>query len=98
MLGNTALAMIQLLIYVAVGLIGLSFTAYRSYVPALSGPAAWFLGFFLAGFIALACLWAVAGSLASRAEDLQATPRIRPRFGNLSTGRLTVVVTDSYPG
>jgi hypothetical protein len=32
------------------------------------------------------------------AEDLQATPRIRPRFGNLSTGRLTVVVTDSYPG
>jgi hypothetical protein len=32
------------------------------------------------------------------AEDMQATPRIRPRFGNLSTGRLTVVVTDSYPG
>jgi hypothetical protein len=32
------------------------------------------------------------------AEDLQATPRIRPRFGNLSTSRLTVVVTDSYPG
>jgi hypothetical protein len=32
------------------------------------------------------------------AEDLPATPRIRPRFGNLSTGRLTVVVTDSYPG
>ena len=32
------------------------------------------------------------------AEALQATPRIRPRFGNLSTSRLTVVVTDSYPG
>jgi hypothetical protein len=32
------------------------------------------------------------------AEDLQSTPRIRPRFGNLSTSRLTVVVTDSYPG
>ena len=32
------------------------------------------------------------------AEDMQATPRIRPRFGNLSTSRLTVVVTDSYPG
>ena len=32
------------------------------------------------------------------AEDLQGTPRIRPRFGNLSTSRLTVVVTDSYPG
>lgn len=72
-LGNTALAMIQLLIYLAVGLVGLSFTPYKSYVPALSGPTAWFVGFFLAGFIALACLWAVAGSLASRTEDLQAT-------------------------
>jgi hypothetical protein len=32
------------------------------------------------------------------AEDLPTDPRIRPRFGNLSTTRLTVVVTDSYPG
>jgi ABC-2 type transport system permease protein len=72
-LGNTALAVIQLLIYLAVGLVGLSFTSYKSYVPALSGPTAWFIAFFLAGFIALACLWAVAGSLASRTEDLQAT-------------------------
>jgi ABC-2 type transport system permease protein len=72
-LGNTALAMIQLLIYLVVGLVGLSFTPYKSYVPALSGPTAWFIGFFFAGFIALACLWAVAGSLASRTEDLQAT-------------------------
>lgn len=72
-LGNTALAMIQLLVYLAVGLVGLSFTSYSSYVPALSGPTAWFIAFFLAGFVALACLWAVAGSLASRTEDLQAT-------------------------
>ena len=72
-LGNTALAMIQLLIYVAVGLIGLAFTPYKSYVPSLTGPTAWFIGFFLAGFVAMACLWAVAGSLASRTEDLQAT-------------------------
>jgi ABC-2 type transport system permease protein len=72
-LGNTALAMIQLLVYLAVGLAGLSFSPYKSYVPALSGPTAWFLAFFFAGFVALACLWAVAGSLASRTEDLQAT-------------------------
>ena len=31
------------------------------------------------------------------AESLPTTPRTRPRFGNLSTTRLTVVVTDSYP-
>lgn len=72
-LGNTALAVIQLLVYLVVGLVGLTFTPYKSYVPALTGPTAWFIGFFLAGFIALACLWAVAGSLASRTEDLQAT-------------------------
>lgn len=72
-LGNTALALIQLMTYLVVGLVGLSFTSYKSYVPALTGPTAWFIGFFLAGFVALACLWAVAGSLASRTEDLQAT-------------------------
>ena len=32
------------------------------------------------------------------ARDLRSEPRIRPRFGNLSTTRLTVVVTTSYPG
>ena len=32
------------------------------------------------------------------AESLPSAPRIRPRFGNLSTTRLTVVVTDTYPG
>jgi cytoskeletal protein RodZ len=32
------------------------------------------------------------------AGDLRSEPRIRPRFGNLSTTRLTVVVTTSYPG
>lgn len=72
-LGNTALAVIQLLVYLVVGLVGLTFTSYKSYVPDLGGPTAWFIGFFLAGFVALACLWAVAGSLASRTEDLQAT-------------------------
>ena len=32
------------------------------------------------------------------AEDLPVEPRTRPRFGNLSTSSLTVVVTNSYPG
>jgi ABC-2 type transport system permease protein len=42
-------------------------------VPSVSGAVVWFLVFFLAGFVALASLWAVAGSLASRNEDLQST-------------------------
>jgi ABC-2 type transport system permease protein len=99
-LGNTALAVIQLLIYLVVGLVGLTFTPYKSYVPALSGPTAWFIGFFLAGFVALACLWAVAGSLASRTEDLQATSTpltmlmLAMFFGGLSLdGRAQVVAS-----
>jgi hypothetical protein len=31
------------------------------------------------------------------AAGLPTEPRVRPRFGNLSTSRLTVVVTDNYP-
>lgn len=71
--GSTVMAILQLVLFVGVGLIGLSFTSYGSFVPAISGPIVWFLLFFAAGFIALACLWAVAGSLASRTEDVQNT-------------------------
>ncbi|MEI2714731.1 MAG: ABC transporter permease [Nocardioides sp.] len=72
-IGNTVLALIQMTLYAAVGLIGMSFTSYADFVPDISGPVAWFLAFFVAGFLALACLWAVAGALASRTEDLQST-------------------------
>jgi hypothetical protein len=34
---------------------------------------------------------------AAAAAALPTDPRVRPRFGNLSASRLTVVVTDSYP-
>ncbi len=102
-LGNTALAVIQLMVYLVVGLVGLSFTSYKSYVPALSGPTAWFIGFFLAGFIALACLWAVAGSLASRTEDLQATSTpltmlmLVMFFGGLSLDGRSQVIASFVP-
>lgn len=72
-LGNIMIAVVQLGVYVAVGMVGLSFTDYSGLVPSLSGPVAWFVLFFLAGFAVLASLWAVAGSLANRSEDLQAT-------------------------
>ncbi len=72
-LGNTVLALLQVLVYVGVGLAGMAFTPYKNFVPTISGPVAWFVAFFVAGFIALSCLWAIAGALASRSEDLQAT-------------------------
>ena len=72
-LGNSVLALGQMVLFVGVALVGLSFTEYGSFLPSLAGPSAWFLVFFLVGFVALACIWAVCGSLASRSEDLQAT-------------------------
>lgn len=72
-LGNTLLALGQLTLYLTVGLVGLAFTKYSRLITAVSGPVLWFVVFFLAGFVALACLWAVAGSLASRTEDVQST-------------------------
>ncbi len=72
-LGNTALAFGQMALIVGVALIGLSFTEYDQYLPMMTGPLLWYLPFFVAGFIALACVWAAAGALASRVEDLQST-------------------------
>lgn len=72
-LGNTVLAFGQMAIFVGVGLIGLSFTEYDAFLPVMREPLLWYLPFFVAGFIALASIWAAAGALASRVEDLQST-------------------------
>lgn len=71
--GNTLLALAQMALYMAIGLIGLSLTDYGALLPGLSGSMIWFLAFFLVGFTALACLWAAAGALANSPEDLQHT-------------------------
>ena len=71
--GNLALAFAQMALFVAVGLVGLSFTDYDRFLPAVSGAVGWFVVFFVVGFGLLACLWAVAGALASRTEDVQTT-------------------------
>jgi ABC-2 type transport system permease protein len=72
-LGNTVLAFGQMALVVGVALIGLSFTEYDRFLPMMTRPLLWYLPFFVAGFVALACMWAAAGALASRTEDLQST-------------------------
>ncbi len=71
--GNTLLAIGQTALIVAIGLVGISFTEYAQFLPAISQGVGWFVAFFVVGFCFIACWWAVAGALASRAEDLQAT-------------------------
>lgn len=73
-LGNTVLAVGQIVLIVAAALVGLTvsgndlFTA--DVLGQLSAAILWFVPFFLVGFLLLAGLWAVAGALVSRIEDL----------------------------
>lgn len=72
-LGNTVLALGQMVLITGIGLIGLTFTDYDQLLPQMSGAILWYVPFFLVGFLALACIWAAAGAMASRNEDLQST-------------------------
>ncbi|MGD8214199.1 ABC transporter permease [Aestuariimicrobium sp. Y1814] len=72
-LGNTVLGFAQMALFAIVGLVGVAFTPYADLLPSLTSAVVWYLVYFIAGFLALACVWAVAGSLASRQEDLQST-------------------------
>ena len=71
-LGNMALAMGQLCLFVGIGLLALSLmpteVPFLSLVFATSG---WFLAFFMAGFLILAAVYAALGAMAARVEDLQ---------------------------
>lgn len=67
------LAVGQLVLYGVVALIGVTFTDWGDLLPSFTSGLAWFVVFFLVGFTMLAALYAVAGALASRQEDIQST-------------------------
>ncbi|WP_147917505.1 ABC transporter permease [Ruania zhangjianzhongii] len=70
-LGNSLLAFGQIALFGIVALIGVNVAGMATDVGWILGASGWFIAFFVAGFIALAAVWAVLGSLASRSEDLQ---------------------------
>lgn len=72
-IGNTVLAMGQILILAAIAIIGLTVTDQTELLQGLGGPIAWFAVFFLFGFILLASLFAAAASMVSRMEDIGST-------------------------
>ena len=86
--GATVLALGQMVVFVAIGLVGLTFTDYATLLPSVAGAAGWYLALFVIGFVALACLFAVAGAMATRAEDVQST----------SSPLLTVIMVASFAG
>ncbi len=71
--GNGLMAIMQVALIVVAGVGGLALTGRGEVVSEVWAASGWFLVFFVLGFLMLACLWAVAGSLASRIEDLQST-------------------------
>jgi ABC-2 type transport system permease protein len=72
-IGNTVLALSQIVVIAAASLIGLLATDQADILKVVAPVAGWFVVFFVLGFVALAGLWAVAGSLATRQEDLGST-------------------------
>ena len=71
--GNTLIALAQVVLFVGAGLIGLAATGRGDQIARIGGAGGWFVVFFVVGFLALASMWAVAGALATRSEDLQST-------------------------
>ncbi|WP_062389511.1 ABC transporter permease [Demequina iriomotensis] len=72
-LGNAVMALGQVVLIVGAGLLGARAMGQGEIVSQVLVVSGWFLAFFVLGFLMLACLWAVAGSLASRVEELQST-------------------------
>ena len=73
-IGNTVLAVGQLIIICGMSMLAVSFSHWSDIITvAMSWSVVWFLLFLLVGFVALASLYAAAGSMASRNEDLQNT-------------------------
>ena len=71
--GNTLLAVGQIVLIVAVGLLGMAASGQGDLIGTVAGASGWFLVFFLLGFTMLSTLWAAAGAMAARIEDLQST-------------------------
>lgn len=87
-LGNTVLAMMQLALYGGAALLVLNITGTAEMAGSIIPASGWFLVFFLFGFLILAAMWAVLGSLASRTEDLNSssTPVMGVIFAALFVG------------
>ncbi|MBO1753119.1 ABC transporter permease [Actinotalea sp. BY-33] len=72
-LGNTLMAVGQIVVILGAGLLAATLAGQGRLVEVVLGASGWFVLFFLLGFTMLACLWAAAGALASRVEDLNST-------------------------
>lgn len=72
-LGNLVLAMGQILLIIAAATVSLAVTGQSDVLTDFGAPMAWFAVFFLFGFPLLSAMFAAAGALVSRQEDISPT-------------------------
>lgn len=72
-IGVSVLAIGQTVVLAAVGAIALAVSGNGDALTIVGPAILWYVLFFVIGFVALASFWSVAGSLAGRQQDLQAT-------------------------
>ncbi len=72
-LGSSILALAQITVIAIAAILGLAAIGRDDLLSVIAPVSGWFVVFFVLGFVALASLWAVAGSIATRQEDLQST-------------------------
>jgi ABC-2 type transport system permease protein len=69
-LGNSILAFGQIAVIAVISALGLTITGQSALLGALSPAIAWFVVFFVFGFVLLAALYAATAALVSRQEDV----------------------------
>jgi ABC-2 type transport system permease protein len=72
-IGNTILAMGQILVLAAISVVGLTIIGQGELLGMLGAPILWFAVFFLFGFVLLAALFAAGAAMVSRQEDIGST-------------------------
>ncbi len=72
-LGNTVLAMGQIIALAVIAIVGLIVTGQEDVLSGIGAPILWFAVFFLFGFVLLASLYAAAAAMVSRQEDIGST-------------------------
>ena len=69
-IGNSILAFVQIALIAALAAVGLSVTGQSALLASFGPSIAWFVVFFIFGFVMIAALYAATASLVSRQEDV----------------------------
>ncbi|ORC22178.1 MULTISPECIES: ABC transporter permease [Rothia] len=87
-IGNIILAILQVVVYGATALVAMQITGSATEFGWILPSAGWFALFYIAGFAAVATIWAAVGAMSARAEDVT----------NLSIPLMMVLIAALFAG